>query len=46
MREAAQEFIAAVMMHDGLADDGAKHRHALAQPRRDAPAMEGKVSTA
>src|SRR5690606_37778062 len=36
MREPAQEFVAAVVIHDGLADDGAESRHALTQPSRDA----------
>ena len=46
VRQPAQEFVAAVVMHDGLADDGAERRHALAQPRRHAAAMEGKISAA
>jgi hypothetical protein len=46
MREAAQELIAAVVVHDGLADDGAETRHALAQPCRHATAMEWEISAA
>jgi hypothetical protein len=43
MRETAQEFIAAVVMHDGLADNGPKCRHAPAQPGGHASAVEGKI---
>jgi hypothetical protein len=46
VREAAQEFIAAVVVHDGLTDDGAERRHAPPEPRWHAAAMEGKVSAA
>ena len=46
MRQPPQEFIAAVVMDDGLADDGAERRHALPQPRRHAAAVERKISAA
>ena len=46
MRQPAQEFVAAVVMHDRLADDGAKRRHALPEPCRHAAAMERKISAA
>jgi hypothetical protein len=42
VREAAQEFVASVMMHDGLADYGANLGHALPPPCRHKAAMEGK----
>jgi hypothetical protein len=35
-----QEFVAAIMMHDRRGDDGAEFGHALAQPGRDAAAVE------
>jgi hypothetical protein len=31
------------MMHDRFCNDGAEPRHALAEPRRHAPAMQRKV---
>src|SRR5262249_50691124 len=43
MRKAAQEILASIVMHDGLGDDRAEPRHALAQPRRDAAAMQRQV---
>ncbi len=39
MREAAQQFVAAVMMDDRLAQDRAEARHACREPLRHAPAM-------
>src|SRR5712671_1282973 len=46
MRQPLQEFIAAVMMDDSLADNGAKHGHALRQPWRNTPAVKGKIGAA
>ena len=46
VRQPPQEFVAAVVMHDRLAHDGAQRGHALPQPRRHTPAMEGKISAA
>ena len=43
MRETAQEFLAPVVMHDRLRDHRAEPRHALAEPRRHAAAMERQV---
>ncbi len=43
MRETAQEFLAPVVMHDGLRDHRAEPRHALAEPRRHAAAMKRQV---
>ena len=44
--EAAQKLVAAVMPDDGLAHHRAEPRHPLAEPSRDAPAMQRKVGTA
>jgi DNA invertase Pin-like site-specific DNA recombinase len=41
MRQPLQEFVAAVMVHDRLRDNGAEGRHASRQPWRDPSAMEG-----
>ena len=46
MREPAQQFVAAVMMHDRLADHRAEPRHALGQPWRHAPAVQRQVGAA
>src|SRR5215207_8783458 len=46
VRQPPQEFVAAVVMHDGLRDDGAERGHACRQPGRDASAMQGEVGTA
>src|SRR5437899_8811723 len=46
MRQPLQEFVAAVMMDDRLADNGAKQRHAFGQPRRNTPAVKRKVGAA
>src|SRR3954468_11686537 len=46
MRQALQKFVAAIVVDDGLGDDGAERRHARRQPRRYAPAMQGKVGAA
>src|SRR6478609_7709578 len=43
MRQPLQEFVAAVVMHDRLGDDGAEHRHALAKPSRHPAAVERKI---
>ena len=40
MRQPLQEFIAAVMMDDSLANNGAKQGHAFCQPGRNAPAVK------
>ena len=41
MRQAAEKFVAAVVVNDGLADDGAERGHARGQPRGHAPAVQG-----
>jgi hypothetical protein len=46
MRQPLQEFVAAVMVHDGLRDDGAERGHARRQPWRNASAMEREVGAA
>ena len=46
MRQPLQELVAAVMVHDGLRDDGAKRGHARRQPRRHASAVERKNGAA
>jgi hypothetical protein len=46
MRQPLQEFIAAVMMDDGLAHNGAKRGHAARQPRRNTPAVKRKIRAA
>ena len=46
MGEAPQQFVAAVMIYDRLADDGAEPRHALAEPRRHPPAVQRKIGAA
>ena len=43
MGETAQEFLAPVVMHDGLRDHRAEPRHALAEPRRHTAAMKRQV---
>ena len=45
MRQPAQQFVATVVMNDRLAHDGAKPRHAVAEPFRHAPAVKWKIST-
>ena len=44
--EPPQQFVAAVMLDDGLAHHRAEPRHALAEPCRHAAAMQRKVGTA
>ena len=46
VRQPLQEFVAAVMLHDRLCDDGAKRGHARRQPRRHASAVEREVGAA
>ena len=43
VRQPLQKFVAAVMVDDGLSDDGAERRHAGRQPRRDAPAVQREI---
>ena len=42
MRQALQEFIAALMMHDGLGDDCPERRHAVASHGGTRPPWSGK----
>src|SRR6202167_5538396 len=44
-RQPLQEFVAAVVMDDGLSDDGAERRHAGRQPGRDASAVQKEIGT-
>src|SRR5436190_20363620 len=46
MRQPLQEFVAAVMMDDSLADNCAKQGHAFSQPRRNTPAVKRKIGAA
>src|SRR6266436_2657923 len=46
MRQPLQEFVAAVMMDDSLADNGAKQGHAFSQPRRNTAAVKRKIGAA
>jgi hypothetical protein len=46
VRQPPQEFVAAVVVHDGLAHDGTQRGHALPQPWRHTPAIQGKISAA
>ena len=46
MREPAEQFVAAIFDDDRLRDHSAQPRHALAKPRGDAPAVQGKIGTA
>jgi hypothetical protein len=46
MCKALKEFIAAIMVHDGLRDDRTEARHAPAEPRRHATTMQGKIGAA
>ncbi len=43
MRQPAQEFLAAVVMHDRLADHGSERGHPAREPGRHAAAMERQV---
>ena len=43
MREPAQELVAAVVMHDRLADHRAEPRHAVAEPFRHVAAVQRQV---
>jgi hypothetical protein len=42
VRQPLQELVAAVMVHDGLRDDGSERRHACRQPRRQASPVQRK----
>src|SRR6185437_5795334 len=44
VRQPLQEFVAAVVVHNRLGDDGAKRRHALAKPGRHPAAVKWKIS--
>ena len=46
IRQAPQQFVAAVMIGDSLADNRAKPRHALAKPFRHPPTMQRQIRTA
>jgi hypothetical protein len=46
MRQAAEEFIASVMMNDRLAEQRPKPRHPLREPFRNAPVVERQVGAA
>jgi beta-phosphoglucomutase-like phosphatase (HAD superfamily) len=41
MRQPLQEFVAAVVVDDGLSNDGAERRHSGRQPRRNTSAVQG-----
>ena len=43
MGEAAQQLVAAVVVHDRLADDGAEPRHAARKPQGHPPAMQRQI---
>jgi hypothetical protein len=46
MSETAQQFVAAIMEHDRLADHRAQPRHALAEPCRNPAAMKRQIRAA
>src|SRR5258708_35557305 len=46
MRQPLQELVAAVMMDDSLANNGAERSHAFRQPRGTTPAANGKIRAA
>jgi len=46
MRQPPQQFVAPVVVDDGLADHRAQPGHALAEPRRHTAAMQGKIGAA
>ena len=46
MRQPPEELVAAIVMDDRLADDGAQRRHAFRQPCRNPATMERKISAA
>jgi hypothetical protein len=46
LREAAEQLVPSVMMHDGLADDGAKSRHAIGEPFRNVATVKRKIGAA
>ncbi|HEX2727906.1 MAG TPA: hypothetical protein VHN20_18950 [Beijerinckiaceae bacterium] len=43
MSEAAQQLVAAIVVHDGLGHHRAKARHAFAQPPRYAAAVQRQI---
>lgn len=43
MCETSQKFVAAVLMHNGLANDCAKRGHASCEPLGDAAVMKGEI---
>ena len=45
MGEPAEKLIAAELMDDRFGDHGAKAGHAVAQPFRNPPTMEGQIGT-
>jgi hypothetical protein len=46
MCQPCQQFLASVVMHDGLADHGAQRRHAGHKPLRDPTAVKGDIGAA
>src|SRR3954463_4307962 len=46
MGETAQQFVPSVFVHDSFADHGPEPGHALAQPFRHTPAVEGEIGAA
>src|SRR3954468_13909262 len=46
MRQPLQEFITAIVMNDGLANDGAERGHAACQPWWNTPAVKWKIRAA
>jgi hypothetical protein len=46
MGEPPQQLLRAVVMDNGLTDDGAQPGHARGKPRRDPPAVQRKISAA
>jgi hypothetical protein len=43
MGDAAQEFVAAIMMGDGFGDHGSKPGHAAPEPRRHAAIVQRQI---
>jgi hypothetical protein len=46
MRQPLQEFVAAVVMDDSLANNRANHGHAFSQPRWNTPAVKREIGAA
>jgi hypothetical protein len=46
MRQPAQQFLAAVVLHDGLADHRAELRHARGEPWRHPAAVQRQIGAA